>query len=240
MTLNAAKDTRSHRTRDSLIRAAEQLFAAQGVDGVSINTITRVAGQANRNAVQYHFRNKNGLLQAIFDKHGPALAERRAQLIDEMLSQGLASPQLLATAIVQPLIEKLDDSDGGEAYIHISAELIASNTLGYDLADKHSLQLARETKIAKLAARELTDLPPEIAQQRILLMNVLGFHGVSDHARVRHNTDYDPLIRDTDLMASNLIDSMAAIFQAPPSQRSLDILLKRRQRHLSPDQAPCA
>lgn len=229
MTLTAVKDTRSHRTRDSLIRAAERLFAEQGVDGVSINTITRAAGQANRNAVQYHFGNKNGLLQAIFDKHGPALAERRAELADQMLADGVATPQLVATAIVQPLIEKLDDSDGGEAYIHISAELIATNTLGYDLADKHSLQLARETKIAKLAAQELTELPPEIAQQRILLMNVLGFHGVSDHARVRKNTGFNPLIRDTDFMASNLIDSMAAILEAPPSQHSLDILAKRRE-----------
>ena len=60
-------------------------------------------------------------------------------------------------------------------------------------------------------------------------MNVLGFHGVSDHARVRKNTGFNPLIRDTDFMASNLIDSMAAILEAPPSQHSLDILAKRRQ-----------
>ncbi len=228
MKLTAVKDTRSHRTRDSLIRAAEQLFADQGVDGVSINTITRAAGQANRNAVQYHFGNKNGLLQAIFDKHGPQLAERRAQLVDRLLSDNMPAPQLIATAIVEPLLDKLDDTDGGEAYIHISAELIASNTLGYDLAEKHSLQLTRETKIAKLAAQELTELPAEIARQRILLINVLGFHGVSDHARVRNNVDFDPLLRDTDFRASNLIDSMAAILEAPPSQRSLEVLAKRR------------
>ncbi len=228
MKLTAVKDTRSHRTRDSLIRAAEQLFADHGVDGVSINTITRAAGQANRNAVQYHFGNKNGLLQAIFDKHGPALAERRAMLVDQLLSSGMPTPQLIATAIVEPLLEKLDDAEGGEAYIHISAELIASNTLGYGLAEKHSLQLARETKVAKLVAQELTELPPEIARQRILLINVLGFHGVSDHARVRNNADFDPLLRDTDFMASNLIDSMAAILEAPPSQRSLDVLARRR------------
>ncbi len=228
MTLSAAKDTRSHRTRDSIVRAAETLFAEQGIDGVSLNTITRAAGQANRNAVQYHFGNKDGLLQAIFDKHGPALAERRAKLIDELLKQGMPAARLIATAIVEPLLEKLDDADGGEAYLHISAELIASNTLGYALPEKHSLQLTRETKLANLTAQELTQLPPEIAQHRILLINVLGFHGISDHARVRHNGTYDPLIRDTDFMASNLIDSMVAILEAPPSARSLDILARRR------------
>lgn len=217
-------DSRSQRTRDAIIRAAEQLFAEQGVEAVSVNTITRAAGQSNRNAVQYHFGSKAGLLQAIFDKHSPALAKRRGELVDQLTGQHLSPARLIATAIVEPLLEKLADEDGGEAYIHISAELIASNTLGYSLCERHPIKLPRETKLARYAAEQLTDLPPTITRHRILLMNMLAFHGLSDHARIRHNCAYDALNRSTVFMASNLIDSMTAIVEASPSTKTLGLM----------------
>lgn len=223
---NTIKDARSQRTRDVIIRAAEQLFAEQGVEAVSVNNITRAAGQSNRNAVQYHFGNKTGLLQAIFDKHSPQLTQRRGELIDKLVGRDLSPARLIATALIEPLLEKLADEDGGEAYIHISAELIASNTLGYSLRDKHPIKLPRETKLVRYAAQQLTDLPPAITRHRVLLMNVLAFHGLSDHARIRRNNAYDPLSRDTAFMASNLIDSMTAIIEATPSAQSLNLLAR--------------
>lgn len=222
------KDNRSHRTRDALIRAAEQLFADQGVEAVSINTITRTAGQNNRNAVQYHFGNKAGLIQAIFDKHGPAITEQREALLAELQYSELSGARLIARAIVEPLLEKLEDEEG-EAYLHISAELIASNTLGYSLPGSNQLQITREDKIEKLTAAALAHLPSDVAKQRILLANVLAFHGVSDHARVRNNTAYSALMRDTQFMASNLIDSMAAILETAPSAATLACLSSRVQ-----------
>jgi AcrR family transcriptional regulator len=224
MNFSAIKDSRSHRTRDVIVRAAEQLFAEQGIEAVSINTITRAAGQNNRNAVQYHFGNKAGLLQAIFDKHGPGVAARRAKLVDQLLSEDISPPRLIASAIVNPLLEKMEDEDGGEAFIHISAELITSNTLGYAVPERNTIQLAREGKLAHYAANELTHLPKEVALQRILLVNVLGFHALSDHARVRKNAEFDSMARNTAFMASNLIDSMAAILETTPSTATLDML----------------
>ena len=230
MTITTIKDSRSLRTRESLIRTAELLFAEQGIEAVSVNTITREANQSNRNAVQYHFGNKNGLLQAIFDKHSPGVVAKRAALIDSLLATNLAIARLLATAIVEPLLDKLDDADGGEAYLHISAELIASNTLGYSLPDQHPLLIPRETKLAKLAAQQLTHLPAEVGQQRVLMMNVLAFHGISDHARVRKNRQLNPMLRDTAFMASNLIDSITAMLETLPSPNTLEILKQRQTK----------
>lgn len=207
-----------------MIAAAEQLFAHHGIEGVSLNTITRAARQSNRNAIQYHFGGKTGLVQAIFDKHSPAVAQRRADLIDEMAAQSLPTEMIVATAMVQPLIEKLDDTDGGEAYIHISAELITANTLGYQAPEKHHLQLVRESKIASFTAQQLGHLPKAIVEQRILLMNILAYHGVSDHARVRCMEQYRGLSTRTEFMASNLIDSIMAILSATPSDHTRSLL----------------
>lgn len=217
-------DNRSERTRQSLIGAAETLFARHGIEGVSLNIITRAARQSNRNAIQYHFGGKNGLVQAIFDKHSPGIAQRRADLIDEMVAAKLPTEVIVATAMVQPLIEKLDDPDGGEAFIHISAELITANTLGYQAPEKHHLQLVRESKIAGFTAQQLATLPAPIVEQRILQMNILAYHGVSDHARVRKLPQYQGLSADTRFMASNLVDSIVAVLSAPPSSRTRKLL----------------
>lgn len=224
----SSPDNRSLRTQQAIVRAAETLFARHGVEGVSLNTITRAARQSNRNAIQYHFGGKNGLLQAIFDKHSTGVAERRAAIIDELAARDEPTEIIVATAMVQPLIEKLDDPDGGEAYIHISAELITANTLGYQTPEKHHLQLVRESKIAEFTAKQLGHLPQAVVEQRILHMNLLAYHGVSDHARVRHTEAYQALSTDTEFMASNLIDSIVAVLSLAPSQRTRKLLAPLR------------
>ncbi len=221
-------DSRSQRTKQAIVRAAETLFARHGVEGVSLNTITRAARQSNRNAIQYHFGGKNGLLQAIFDKHSSGVADRRAALIDELAARKESTEIIVATAMVQPLIEKLNDPDGGEAYVHISAELITANTLGYQTPEKHHLQLVRESKIAEFTAKQLGALPEPVIEQRILHMNILAYHGVSDHARVRNIEPYQALSADTDFMASNLIDSIAAVLSLAPSSHTRKLLPPRR------------
>jgi 3alpha(or 20beta)-hydroxysteroid dehydrogenase len=52
-------------TREKLIRAAEELFAARGVDGARLREIVALAGQSNPSAVQYHFGSRAGLLDAV-------------------------------------------------------------------------------------------------------------------------------------------------------------------------------
>lgn len=57
--------TSGQETRDKLIRAAEEIFAAQGPDGAQLRDIVRLAGQSNPSAVQYHFGSRAGLLDAV-------------------------------------------------------------------------------------------------------------------------------------------------------------------------------
>ena len=59
--------SRSAQTRLNFIQTALKLYAERGIDAVSLNEITVAAGQKNRNALQYHFGDRNGLLQAMVD-----------------------------------------------------------------------------------------------------------------------------------------------------------------------------
>lgn len=220
MTFAAYKENRSQRTRDALISSAETLFAKFGVEGVSLNTITREAGQSNRNAVQYHFGNKAGLLQAIFDKHNPGLHEARAELVDALERQGLARSRVIARTLVEPLLEKLADPDGGEAFIHISAELIIDNTQGYLEPGVNAIRFRRESKLSKLVFAQLQALPTSLATQRVLFMNGLVYHSLSDYIKlVRKSAPAGSAMPEEALafMADNLTDCIEAMLQAPVS-----------------------
>lgn len=109
-------------TRDQIIRAAEELFAARGIDGVSLREINRAAGQSNTGAVQYHFGDRDGLVRALIDKHRRDTEPRRHALLDQYEETGNDDLRALAAALVSPMAAKLADPDGGRQYLQVSAE----------------------------------------------------------------------------------------------------------------------
>ena len=111
-------------TRSRLIEAAERLFADRGIDAVSLREITRESGARNAIALQYHFEDRAGILQAIFDKHVPEVEARRHAMLDEYEANGSGDLRALASALVRPLAAKLGDTDGGREFLQIYAELI--------------------------------------------------------------------------------------------------------------------
>src|SRR5690349_10584235 len=123
-------------TRAKLLSAAESLFAERGVDAVSLREITRVAGARNVIAVQYHFDDRAGVLNAIMAKHLPDVDARRHALLDEIdAADGAPSARTLAGALVRPLAAKLADPDGGPAFLRIYAELLNRPSPQFHSAD---------------------------------------------------------------------------------------------------------
>lgn len=110
------------RTRERLLSAAEELFAARGIDAVSLREINRQAGAKNAVAVQYHFEDRAGVLRAVLAKHRPAVEAGRHALLDAL--QDAPTLRGLAGALVRPLAAKLGDPDGGLAYLQIHAEVV--------------------------------------------------------------------------------------------------------------------
>ena len=58
---------RSGATRERLILAAEELFARDGLDAVSLRQVNTAAGQRNASAAHYHFGSKQGMVLALFE-----------------------------------------------------------------------------------------------------------------------------------------------------------------------------
>ena len=122
--VSVTADAAASSTRSRLIDAAEQLFAARGIDGVSLREINRASGAKNAVAVQYHFADRSGVVRAVLDKHRPAVEAARHAMLDRIEELARPVPRDLAAALVRPLAAKLADPDGGAEFLQIYAELL--------------------------------------------------------------------------------------------------------------------
>ena len=85
------------------MRAAEKLIAEGGVENISIRKIVATANQKNESALQYHFKNLTGLLDAIHQERSHQVQDKRTELLEQTL-QETNQPTLrqLCTLMIQP------------------------------------------------------------------------------------------------------------------------------------------
>lgn len=208
---------RSVATRAKLISVAEKLFAAHGVDGVTLHEIGKQAGQKNAAVCQYHFGNKEGLLQAIIDKHVPGIVVRRHALLDRIEQQGSGTLREVVRAFVRPVAEKLRDPDGGRDFIRINAQLVAIHTVSTQQLGPSPLKLPTTDRLTRALCGALAPLglPEAVLKQRSLLAAVLLFHGLADHSRMQEAVEKPESAMDGTLFVETLEGAMMAILASP-------------------------
>jgi AcrR family transcriptional regulator len=98
--------------RTRLLDAAEALFSERGIRATSIRDITARA-RANLASVHYHFRSKDGLLEAVLERRaGPVNAERLGRLdaLEKGRRRRRAVPvKNIVAAFVEPTIPVLEN-----------------------------------------------------------------------------------------------------------------------------------
>lgn len=112
--------TRQRKSRNStplaLIEAAERLFGTHGIEGVSLRQIRVEAGAANNSAITYHFKEREDLVQAIWEYRLPILDAERQVFLDELYASGNDKD---AHAVLRVLIMpsyNLRDAQGAHRY----------------------------------------------------------------------------------------------------------------------------
>ena len=208
---------RSAATRATLISVAERLFADKGVDGVTLHEIGKAAGQRNAAVCQYHFGNKEGLLQAIIDKHVPGIVARRHDLLDHIEQKDAMSVRDVVRAFVQPVAEKLADLDGGRDFVVLNAQLLAIHTVSVQQLGTSPLKLPATDRFSRTLTRALAPLglPKAVLMQRMLLAAVLLFHGLADHSRMLETANKQNPTMDTNLFVNTLQEGIEALLSSP-------------------------
>jgi AcrR family transcriptional regulator len=90
-------------TKDLLIATGEQFFGRFGINGVSLREIGVAAGQTNSNVVQYHFKDKRGLVIAIINDRMRRLEKMRGEHLDLLDVGGTQNARELLRVLWEPM-----------------------------------------------------------------------------------------------------------------------------------------
>lgn len=213
--MSRVQASRGDATRKKIVDAAEQLMAVNGVDAVSLNEIVKAAGQRNPSALSYHFGNKAGILQAVFDKHTPAIEERRQLMLNSFGAE--PSIEEVAQALALPLVEELDNPDGGQNYLKLIASMQYHSVGPQAPSDKrHNSPLASLSILLRKHSSKVSPIEHEL--RATMIRNGL-LHNLADYCRRIQNTpecdkEYRPIF------ITNLTKSLVAILSMPAGEKS--------------------
>jgi AcrR family transcriptional regulator len=203
-----------NRTRERILDAAEQLWGEKGVVGVSLREIRIAAGARNTAAVQFHFGNREGLIDALIERHMPAIGERQAELADAAPDD---DTRALVEVLVRPVAEYLARGESQRSWVKVMAELAALPQL--ELGDMSALTPEAGVRAGTALFHQLEqEVPRAIAFERIISMADMSVHLCAVYARLIDSTDGRPRL-PTDMFIENLVDMLHAALLAPATIR---------------------
>ena len=194
-------------TRLALMRAAEQLFAQQGVDRVSLREIAIAAGQRNVSAATYHFGSKRELIEAILERHSRKIQDDWVLLLESEAGKGLHLRQLIGH-LVRPIVAKIDDADGGRCYLELCAELVASRS--FPLMGMRVATTAGAASLGRRIAEQGPALPGMFNVVRGTRLAGLLYGSIGDYLRLTANG----VEISRTLFVSDLVSVLVAAVQA--------------------------
>ena len=202
-------------TRESLLRAGEQLFAEHGTHGVSAREIVRAAAVGNASALQYHFGDREGLVQAVLARHEERIDVRRHELLDSLRAD--ADLRELADVLVRPLADELADPSG-RRYLRIAAEVINRPGLRIDAdeVDPTSSVLRWRARVEPLVDPAAVRLHRRFVAVRFVSVE-LGRRAAEDHDRGH------------EVFVSQLGDLVVALLACPVSPQTDERLRSARR-----------
>ncbi|MER5746685.1 TetR/AcrR family transcriptional regulator [Streptomyces sp. NPDC059913] len=196
-------------TREKLIRAAEEIFAAQGPDGAQLRDIVRLAGQSNPSAVQYHFGSRAGLLDAVMAGRQDRTERVMARLLDALDAD--CGVRELVAALVTAEASLLAD-DRGCRCLRISVRL--THETGLRTGTPHPvLDDTHYGRLIALLKDRLGALPAPVRLERLDLALTLIGAAFADRARQRLD-GIEPLTGEAFFLA-DLVETTTAFLRAP-------------------------
>ncbi len=188
--------------RQLLLDAAERLFALNGVDAVSLRSVTAAAGLTSA-TLHYHFGSRDELLRAILER-------RRSALLDQAVFDDLESrvepltAASLIDAVIGPWIQLLRDQPvSGPLYLRLYSQLLAArdpriqetmtslteqfrrlySRLPGPASSPLRWGIAMDCLVHELAAAAELELPPERFEEHVAELVDFVASGVSGSTR---------------------------------------------------------
>jgi AcrR family transcriptional regulator len=184
-------------TRDRLIDAATALWAEQGSHLVSLNVIVERAGARNASALQYHFGNRDGLVDALFERHVPLVREARQRILR---SSDASAPRTAAEALVLPLAALLSRDWTDRGFLCVAADLLGNHPQG---RYERIMSMGGADAVNRLMLSHMSEVPPPLRAIRLRVAGMMVVHSLADEVR-RCGVQAPP--PDPAVFSENLVD----------------------------------
>ncbi|MBE2997147.1 TetR/AcrR family transcriptional regulator [Nocardiopsis sp. HNM0947] len=219
----SGRGTRSDRavaTQQSILAAAEQLFAEHGVANVSNRQIGLAAGQGNNTAVSYHFGSRSGLIRAIVRAHTEQIESIRLRMVEQ--AEGSTATRDWVACMVEPFALHLADLGVPSWFARFSAQVM-SDPSHREAVARESLNSPSLTRAVEEVHRCLPDLPEEIRLERQDMTRQLMIHMIAEREDALANGR--PTSRGSwHRAAAGLTDAVTGLWSAPVSTGASDMV----------------
>jgi AcrR family transcriptional regulator len=205
------RGARADATRESILAAAERLFAERGVVAVSNRQVSEAAGQGNNAAVGYHFGTKADLVRAIVRKHTGPTERLRVRMLAEIGEA--AGVRDWVACLVRPAAAHLAELGSPTWYARFGAQVMTDPALQSIMQDE-SFSASSLREIVAGLNRCLPELPAPVRGERDDMARQLIVHVFAE--RERALADGTPTPRATwQDAATGLVTAIVAVYLAP-------------------------
>lgn len=204
----------SEGTRERALRAAEQLFAERGFNGVSVRDIAAAAA-VNIGSIAYHFGNKEGLLSEVYRRHcEPMIAERLHGLAAASRLRGKARIAAIIEAFIRPALKQIEVAEG-QKFIRLRAVLSGENS---ELLEKLVAKNFDQSSNAFISA--LCECLPSLSRTDVcwrfhFLLGAIYYTAAGPH-RIYDFSNHTCDPSDNEAVIRKLVPFMTQAFCAPP------------------------
>lgn len=173
---------RTERTRLLLMRAAETLILEKGVDNWSLREVAERAGQRNPSAAIYHFGDRRALIEEVLVRHSMPIQDEWLATLRRLDTQRAPTLRELAELLVRPIVAKLDDPDGGVAYLTLCAELLTNKAI--PLTDTRVSRAEGANEIARRMMALAEPSSPLLLAMRMMRIASMLYGSIYEYARL--------------------------------------------------------
>ncbi len=204
--------------REAMMDAAEAIVAERGLAAMSLREVQARAGQLNKNAAQYHFGSREGLIGAVVESRMAPINQRRWQMLAELDAAPAVSVRQLVEALISPLAYAVM-SHPGSRYARFLVQAVFDPQLSAMILGDIRADSAHEVLNRLIGS---TGLPADLELSRI--------HGVlTTTVAVLGSWEASPeILADPAALAVDLVDTTTATLLAPSSRPALGQLSDQR------------
>lgn len=196
-------------TKNRLLDAALELFAAHGAWTTPLAQVVRAAGQRNQSAIHYHFGSREELIYALIERERTREAQQRQMYLDRIATAGAEGDLRAAVSVlVLPPCASLADPSGRRLRL-----IVADVKRGISdelLANPRSPDSARTVRLIEAA---MPPMPQPVRTNRIVA--VLRMLGEVTAARARTIDAGSPTLLGAQDFERDLQEMIHSMLAAP-------------------------